>query len=316
MSEEVNNINSVKEEFIPTTTPQENDEVNSDLALDFTTSSAISRVNIKFLIVYIPIFWFSGLLVSIYTYEYFKNLPSFRENWIQWLPTLLFLPVAIFSLYFIFIFGCIFFSKLFLILINLIHKPKEGVFKAELGDADFEFWCLRTELKKLVLWLMRNCPLPWIDSLAFRWFGIKMDFSSHLQDSWCDMEFIKFGRDVMVGQGSVVMSSMVVGKYLIIKKVILNDSSVIGGMACISPGTITGTDSLLGAISATVLNQVLESEWIYFGIPAIKLKPNKLARVGSITKTSVDDEEKIDVDHEIISDRDLKEKLKKLLRRK
>jgi len=43
----------------------------------------------------------------------------------------------------------------------------------------------------------------------------------------------------MIGQGAVVMSSMVVGKYLIIKKVILDDYTVVGGMACVSPGIFT-----------------------------------------------------------------------------
>ena len=41
-----------------------------DLALDFTTSSAISRVNIKFLAVYIPIFWLSGMVVTIVFYTF------------------------------------------------------------------------------------------------------------------------------------------------------------------------------------------------------------------------------------------------------
>ena len=280
-----------------------------EYALDFTTSSAISRVSIKILIIYIPILWFSGLLVGIYLYEYFKNLPPITEDWMVYLFPILFLPIAIFSMLFIFILGCIFFSKLFLTLTNLIHKPKEGIFLAQKGDRDFEFWCMRTELKKLVLWLVRNCPLPWIDTLAFRWFGVKMDFSSHLQDSWCDMEFIKFGRKVLVGQGAVVMSSMVVGKYLIIKKVIFSDYTLIGGMACVSPGTITGKDSLLGAMSSTVLNQILEANWIYFGIPAIKLKPNKLARVKHMTKSFVDDEQSISIEHEINIEEDKKDKI-------
>ncbi|MFX1392869.1 MAG: hypothetical protein ACFFAH_04760 [Promethearchaeota archaeon] len=280
-----------------------------DYAIDFTTSSAISRVSIKFLIIYIPIFWFSGILVGIYAYEYFRLLPSITEDWIPWISTLCFLPIAILSIVFIFIFGCIFFGKLFLILVNLIHKPKEGVFLAQKGDKDFEFWCLRTELKKLVMWLMRNCPLPWMDALAFRWFGVKMDFSSHLQDSWCDIEFIKFGRKVLVGQGAVVMSSMVVGKYLIIKKVIFDDYTVVGGMACISPGTITGRDSLLGAISATVFSQFLEPEWIYFGIPCIKLKPNKLAGVTQMTKRSVDEEKAVVIDQKINIKKDKMDKI-------
>ncbi|TFG22314.1 MAG: hypothetical protein EU529_10855 [Promethearchaeota archaeon] len=280
-----------------------------EYALDFTTSSAIGRVSIKFLVIYIPIFWFSGLLVGIYLYEYFKNLPPITEDWMVYLFPILFLPVAIFSMLFIFILGCIFFSKLFLILINLIHKPKEGIFLAQKGDKDFEFWCMRTELKKLVMWLVRNCPLPWIDTLAFRWFGVKMDFSSHLQDSWCDMEFIQFGRKVLVGQGAVVMSSMVVGKYLIIKKLIFSDYTIIGGMACVSPGTISGKDSFLGALSATVYGQFLETEWIYFGIPCIKLKPNRLGGSKFITKSIVDDEQAISIEHEINIEEDKKDKI-------
>ena len=267
--------------------------------LDFTTSSAISRVNIKFLAIYLPILWFSGLLVGIYWYGYLR-IPD------DWLYHILYFPILILTSFFIFIFGCAFFAKLFLILINLIHKPKEGIFLAELGDKDFEFWCLRTELKKLVVWLMNNCPLPWIDTWAFRWFGLKIDFSSHLYDAWVDIDFIKFGRKVTIGQGAVVMSSMVVGKYLIIKKIIFDDYTVIGGVSAISPGTIIGRDTVIGALSSTNFNQVLEPGWIYFGIPGIKLKPNKYAeeRRDIIVKRIVDDEIKyeeiddVNIDHD------------------
>ena len=294
-------------------------EDTNDFTLDFTTSSAISRVNIKFLAIYIPIFWLSGILLGVFWYEWNKNHPPITEEWEPWVGTLIFLPYAIFAMFFIFILSCTILSKLFLILINLIHKPKEGVFRAEIGDADFEFWCLRTELKKLVLWLVRNFPIPWLDSLAFRWFGIKMDFSSHLPDAWCDIEFIKLGRRVLVGQGAVVMSSMVIGKYLVIKEVILNDYTVVGGMACVSPGTITGRDSLVGAISATVLNQVLEAGWIYFGIPCIKMQLNKLALVKEMTKRSVDEEKAILVEQDInIEDKkkDILTRIKKKRERK
>jgi len=287
-------------------------ERNKDLAIDFTTSSSISRVNIKFLAVYIPIFWLSGILCGVFWYEWTKNHPPIQEDWEPWVGTLVLLPYAIFCMFFIFILSCLFLSKLFLILVNLIHKPKEGVFKAEIGDADFEFWCLRTELKKLTIWLVRNCPVPWLDTLVFRWFGLKIDTSSHLQDSWSDTEFIDFGRRVLVGQGAVVMSSMVVGKYLIIKRIILDDYSVIGGLACVSPGTITGKDTLLGAASSTILNQTLETGWIYFGIPAIKLKLNKLTYVSKITTSNIDDEEAVQEEKEVNIDEDKKEKLRKI----
>lgn len=273
-----------------------------DLRIDFTTSSAISRVNIKFLAVYIPIFWLSGMLDTVIFYTF----THYVQNWVL---MAFFLPAILIFIWFIFILGCFFFSKLFLILIKLIHRPKEGIFKAEKGDTDFEFWCLRTELKKIAFWLIRNWPLPWMDILAFKWFGIKMSLSSTLWDSWCDGEFITFGRRVIVGQGATVMSSMVVGKYLIIKNTILDDYVVIGGQSIVAPGTIVGKDSVIGALSTTTFNQILEPGWIYFGIPVIQLKKNKYSeeRRDILMKKDVDEEKKFEIEHEVNIDEDKKE---------
>ncbi len=284
----------------------------ADLALDFTTSSAISKVNIKFLVIYIPIIWLSGILVSIMWFDFTKNKPPIQADPISWIPIILLLPVAIFAMYMTFVFGCLFFTKLFLVLINLIHKPKEGVFKAEIGNSDFDFWCLRTELKKLPLYLTRNSPLPYLDVCSFRWLGISMDFSSHLNDAWCDTEFIEMGRKVMVGQGAVIMSSMVVGKYLFIKKVIFDNYTVVGGQDTIAPGTIIGKDSVIGALSITNYGQILEDGWIYFGIPCIKLKENKYAesKRDFIRKVDVDEEKKYEIEHEVSIDEDKKVLLK------
>jgi len=277
-----------KDPEIKTKNQKENEviDINSltkqDLAVDFTTSSAISRVNMKFLAVYIPIFWLSGLIVTMFWFEYTRYFN---------LSTILFLPLILFCLIYMFIFGVLFFSKLMLILINLMHKPREGVFLAELGDKDYEFWMMRIELKKIALFFLRNSPLPWSDAIAFRWFGIRMDFSSHLHDSWCDAEFVDFGRNILVGQGATVMSSMVVGKYLIIKRIIFEDYVLVGGLSVIAPGTIIKHDTMIGALSTTTYDQVLEPNWIYFGIPAIKLKENKYAAIRRdiITKRNVDD---------------------------
>jgi len=277
---------------------EDNIDINNineeDLRIDFTTSSAISRVNLKFLTIYIPIFWLSGMIDTIVFY-------SFTFYVRDWILMAFFLPAMVIFMWFIFIIASFIFTKLFLILINLIHKPKEGVFKAEKGNTDFEFWCLRIEIKKIVLWLMRNSIIPWMDILAFKWFGVEMSLSSSLFDSWTDPEFVKMGRRVLIGQGATVMSSMNIGKYLIIKKVIFDDYVVIGGHATVSPGTIVGKDSVVGAISTTTYNQILEPGFIYFGIPVIKLKPNKYAeeRRDILMKRDVDDERKFEVEYEI-----------------
>jgi carbonic anhydrase/acetyltransferase-like protein (isoleucine patch superfamily) len=148
-----------------------------------------------------------------------------------------------------------------------------------------------------------------MDILAFKWFGIRMTLSSSLWDSWCDSEFIKLGRSVIVGQGSNVMSSMIVGKYLIIKEVICNDFAVVGGQSTIAPGTIIGKDSIVGAISSTTYDQIIEPGWIYFGIPVIKLKENKYAESQReiLIKRDVDGEKKYEIEHEINVDEDKKD---------
>lgn len=295
----VENINDLEEDQIDI-----NQLTEEDIAIDFTTSSAISRVNIKFLAVYLPVFWIAGLLVSIFWYWFLVD-----ENWIA---ILAFLPLAIFGSIYFFALACLLFSKLLLILVDLIHKPKEGVFKAEIGDTDFEFWMLRTELKKMALWFMRNSPLPWTDVVALKIFGVDMDASSHLNDAWCDAEFIKFGRKNLIGQGATIMSSMVIGRYLLIKDVIFDDYVMIGGHTTISPGTIVGKETLVAAISSTTYNQIIDPGWIYIGNPVIKLKPNKYAeeRRDIITKTDVDEVKKIQVTHEVNIDEDKKELIK------
>ena len=280
---------------------EDNTDDDTEFIIDFTTSSAINRISLKFLVVYIPIFWFSGLVVATLWYGY-------TISPVPWIIKLLFLPLLLLGFSFLFIFSCFFFSKLLLILINLIHLPKEGIFRTQKGDGDFEFWRLRTEIKKIALWLIRNWPLPWIDAIAFRWFGIKMDFSSHLNDAWCDAEFIEFGKNVTIGQGAAIMSSMIVGNYLIIKTIKFDDYSLVGGQSTIAPGTHFGEDTVLGAVSVTTLNQELEDGWIYTGIPARKLKPNKYAemRRDIIHKVDVDGQETVETEHEVNIDEDKK----------
>ncbi|MFX1504196.1 MAG: hypothetical protein ACFFDH_24765 [Promethearchaeota archaeon] len=273
-----------------------------DYTIDFVTTSAISKIGYKFLALYIPIMWVSGYMTVAVFFDVSRYIP--------WYINIFLVPVWLFILYFIFVFGIAIFTKAFIIIINMIHKPREGIFRAEEGDKDYEFWRLRVELKKLVYWFMNNGPITWIVMWGFRWMGIKVDFSSHMQDAWADGGFIEFGRNVTVGQGAVVMSSMVVGKYLIIKKVVLGDHTVVGGLTHISPGTEMGKESIIGAFSATIPNQKIEPAWIYLGPQyARKLKPNKYAeqRRDVIYKVHVDDEIKYKVKQEVNIDEDKKD---------
>jgi len=77
---------------------KENEGTNDDseFLIDFTTSSAINRVSLKFLVVYIPIFWFSGLIVATLWYGY-------RISPVLWIIKLLFLPLLLLAFSFLFI---------------------------------------------------------------------------------------------------------------------------------------------------------------------------------------------------------------------
>jgi carbonic anhydrase/acetyltransferase-like protein (isoleucine patch superfamily) len=159
---------------------------------------------------------------------------------------------------------------------------------------------------------MRNSPFPWLDVLVFKLFGVDMDTSSHLNDTWCDGEFIKFGRKNLIGQATTIMSSMVIGKYLIIRRVVFDDYVMIGTHTTIVPGTIIGKETMVGAICTTTYNQVLEPGWIYAGMPVTKLRSNKLAESSReiLMKKDSDEGVKFEVEHEVNIDEDKKDLIK------
>ncbi len=225
----------------------------------------------KFIWLYIPVIWFSGVITII----------QFTIFWVEYIETPLFffllLPFVIFADHYIFLGTSLLFIKLLLVLINLIHKPKEGIFHIIKDRKDYLFWGIRKLLKKYVIWFARNSPLPWTDTIAFRWFGVKVNFSNSILDAWLDFEFIDVGKKVFIGQGATVISSSIIGEFLVIKKVILEDQAIVGSQAVIAPGTIIKKNTVLGAFSTTAFNQILEPNWVYMGVPARKLKPNKFA---------------------------------------
>ena len=111
-------------------------------------------------------------------------------------------------------------------------------------------------------------------------FCVKTTFSNSLFEGWVDCEFIEFGENVIVGQGSIVQSAAIVGNLLIIKKTIIEDNVRIGAHAVIMPGTHIGKNSVLAANSTTIVGQELEEGWIYVGIPAKQFKKNRFFEDG------------------------------------
>lgn len=172
----------------------------------------------------------------------------------------------------LFIVSSILISKIFLIIINLFHKPKEGVFTRNKNDKDYCYWCLRNLIKKWPAWLCRQFNLPPLEILALKVLGVKTSFSNALHEAWVDAEFIEMGKNVKLGQGSLISSFLFIKDKIIIKKISIGDNVVIGIHSVIMPGTIIESNTIIDSNSMTTIEQHLEEYSLYRGIPSIKLE--------------------------------------------
>ncbi len=172
-------------------------------------------------------------------------------------------------------------GKLGLIILKLIHKPKEGLFRADKHNRDYSFFCLRVTAKKFIFWIWNNFCFPWVSNFAFKMCDMRADFKSTMFDGWSDVEFIEFGDNIMIGQGAQICSSIIIRinniDYLLIKKVITGDHVVLGGNSIVAPGTIVSKGTTLGVWTVTYINQTLDPDYIYIGKPARKYQPTQQA---------------------------------------
>jgi acetyltransferase-like isoleucine patch superfamily enzyme len=185
-------------------------------------------------------------------------------------------PLVFFVGVILLILSSIIVAKVALSFVNLSHKPKEGVFNRNKNDKDYCYWSLRSVIKKWPVWLARQLSLPLLESIVFKILGVKTSFSNSLNEGWVDCEFVEFGKNVKLGQGGLIMSNIIVQDKLIIKKIIIKDNVIIGAHAVVLPGTVIEPNTILDVISMTTINQHLEGDTIYRGVPAKKVEENKL----------------------------------------
>ncbi len=205
----------------------------------------------------------------IWIWYFWQLFPEYNIIFFFLFPFVFFIGVIILIL------SSIIISKIFLIIINFIHKPKEGVFDLSKKDKDYCYWSLRSVVRKWPMWLARQINLPILETLALRVLGIKTSNSNSLHDGWVDCEFIELGKNIKIGQGSIIMSNILIKDKLIIKKVVLKNNVIIGAHSVVSPGTIIEFNTILDGLSMTSINQQLEGDSIYSGIPAEKVMRNR-----------------------------------------
>ena len=232
-------------------------------------NTSLILVKKRYLIFYIFLIW-----ISIFSIQF--------EFWLIWKLYLynkfaqfyIFLPLVIFIMYLTSIIVSLIFAKILLLIVNLIHKPREGIFIRDRSDKDYRHWSLRNTIKKWPIWISHKFPFPFMNNICFMMFGVRTKYSNSLFEGWVDTEFIEFGKNVVIGQGAVIQSALIIGNLFIIKKTTIEDNVVIGSQSLVMPGTHIRKNSILGGHSMTTVGQELEENFIYLGAPAKKFKKN------------------------------------------
>jgi len=232
-------------------------------------NTTLVLVKKRYLIFYIFLIWINIFSIQ-FEFWWYRNL---LYDW-KFIHFLFFLPLLIFVMYITSIIVSLIFAKILLVIVNLIHKPRTGVFLRQPSDKDYRFWSLRSTIKKWPFWISHKFPLPFMDNICLKMFGVKTKYSNSLFEGWVDTEFIEFGKNIVVGQSSIIQSAIIVGNLFIIRKTIIEDNAVIGAHSIVMPGTHMKKNSILGGNSMTTIGQELEENYIYLGAPAKKYKKN------------------------------------------
>jgi len=226
------------------------------------------KIRRKYLILYILIIILSFIPCSLFEYWY---VTYFWSETIFWIFFLL-LPFNGLVAIYIIQFSAILASVLILKVVNLIHLPKEGVFKRSLQDRDYFFWNIRNIIKKWPIYVMASNPFPWFKTrFTLRFFGVKIGKKTICDNSWISSEFVSIGKNVIIGMNSSVLSFGIEQDNFILKKVIVENDVIIGAKCVLLPGTLIKRNVSLSAHSYTNHNAVLEENSLYMGHPA-KLK--------------------------------------------
>jgi len=208
----------------------------------------------------------SLFMPSVLILTFFQS--AMLSNFLHWRILLFFIDIM--AYWGVYLLTSLIFGKLFLIILKLLHTPRQGIFELDFKDKDYYFFCLRVSVKKFIFWVWNNFCFPWVTNFAFKMCDMRADFKSTLFDGWSDVEFIEFGKNIMLGQGAVVSSSIIIDDYLLVKKVVIGDHVVLGGNCIVAPGSVIGKSCTLGVWAITHINQLLEPGWIYIGRPAGK----------------------------------------------
>ncbi len=230
----------------------------------------------RFLWLYFIIIWISLLPLTIVEYFFFKQFITPIGGIDVWLWILL--PWDIIGVYYLTVFWATYVAKFFLLFVNLIHKPREGVFARSSADKDYRYFHLRNLIRKFPLWILYSGPFPWLkEGWMHRRFGAKIGKNVAIHDAFLSLDFVELGDNVILGLGTVVMSYWYEQERFILGRVTIGKDAIIGSKAVILPLTVIGEGAVVDAESMIVPGTVIKAGALMVGKPAIISKIKEIS---------------------------------------
>jgi len=204
--------------------------------------------------------WFYNDLYFLLTGKRFLPFVLVGEWW-EWIL----LPLNIYGNLLLFAFSIILFSTIIFKILNKLYPPKEGVF--ERGSKEWKYTHRRFWTAYFPIWLARALPLPWSDIMVYRLLGISIGRNVVAYEGYIDPEFVEIGDYTMTSLNICIFSHLIYHDKILIKKVKVGKTCIVGPQTIISPGTILKDGAILGVNSYTWIDQVLEGDLIHVGTP-------------------------------------------------
>ena len=204
--------------------------------------------------------WFYNDLYFLLTGKRFLPFVLVGEWW-EWLL----LPMNIYGNILLFAFSIILFSTVISKILNKINPPREGVFPR--GSKEWKYTHRRFWTAYLPIWLARALPLPWSDIFVYRLLGVHIGKNVVAYEGYIDPEFVEIGDFTMTSLHICIFSHLIYQDRIVIKKVKIGNSCIVGPQTIISTGTVLQDGAILGANSYTWVDQNLDGNLMHVGTP-------------------------------------------------
>ena len=194
-------------------------------------------------------------------------------------------PGMIIFLFLLRLFLVVLLSKIGIMWCNLISPREEMIAAKGIGKKEaraVNYYHMRGMILRILKWEITKSPFPWLAPWAFNFAGAnKLGKGTILEDHFYCPEFLETGKNMYIGQGSIVSSHLVEGKYgaITLKRVHMEEHTVINAFNPISPGTYFGPYTEFLPMSGVTKFQKVKGFAKYYGLPVSRISTKRYLKL-------------------------------------